>query len=310
MHLECVTSIKALVAHVLRWIKLRLGVVDFIFNGKLINRPNLDVFFYTVLLHLHCFCCILYRNHPAHPQMTSDTVHHNMTVRHTLRQAREQALYLWLGFYFLSPFHCSLSLSPSLLQSTAGPPSLWSVSMLFHLACCYRGLGAGRLQLASQSFSIYLSSPLPHLPPLRLALAPVGINPHAHTYSHLSDPPSISLLLPPILPFSIGRENLARKLRDKKEILCQGKRLSWRRQPGLCYYLGLCHHRWPQRVESIDRLSLKAFSRLHWQSLSRPLIARLAALAEAQEKSLTEAHYMVAFNQSPGPQSGLITVRK
>lgn len=201
---------------------------------------------------MHRFCCILYRNHPAHPQITSDAVHHNMTVQHTLRQAREQAFLLAISLVWLSiPFSFPLlslspSLSPSLLQSTAGPPSLWSVSMLFHLACCYRGLGAGRLQLASQSFSIYLSSPRSHLPPPRLALAPVGINPHAHTYSHLSDPPSISLLLhllPPILPFSIGHENLARKLRDKKEILCQGKHLSWRRQPGLCYYLGLCHHR-------------------------------------------------------------------
>src|SRR4029434_9356124 len=66
-----------------------------------------------------------------------------------------------------------LSLSPS-MQSTAGPPSLWRVSVLFHLACCYRGLDAGRLQLGSQSFSIYLSSistapthppPLPPHPP-------------------------------------------------------------------------------------------------------------------------------------------------
>lgn len=233
----------------------------------------------------------------------------------TVRQARGQAFLLIISLAWLSlPLSFPvLSLPPSLLQSTTGPPSLWSVSMLFHLACCYRGLSTGRLQLASQSFSIYLSSPRPHLPPPCLALAPVGINPHAHTYSHLSDPPSISLLphLPPSHPpFFDWHENLARELGDQKEILCQGKRLSWRRQPGLCYYLGLCHHRWPQRVESIDRLSLKACSRLHWQSLSRPLIARLAALAEAQEKSLTEPHYMVAFNQSPGPPSGLITVRK
>lgn len=40
------------------------------------------------------------------------------------------------------------------------------------------------------------------------------------------------------------------------------------------------------------------------------LIARLAALAGAQEKTLTVPHYMVAFNHSPGPESGLITVRK
>lgn len=140
----------------------------------------------------------------------------------------------------------ALSLSPSLLQSTAGPPSLWSVSMLFHLACCYRGLGAGRLQLASQSFSIYLSSPRPHLPPPRLALAPVGINPHAHTHTAICQ-----TLLPFLssstssLPSSLFRlaQKFSSQARRQKEILCQGKRLSWRRQPGLCYYLGLCHHR-------------------------------------------------------------------
>ncbi len=162
-----------------------------------------------------CFCCVLYRNLPPHPQMASDVVHRKW-----------QAFLLTISLAWLSlPLSFPLlSLPPSLLQSTAGPPSLWSVSMLFHLACCYRGLGAGRLQLASQSFSIYLSSPCPHLPPPRLALAPVGINPHAHTYSHLSDPPSISLLLhlSPSLPsslFRLARKCSSRAQRQKRNIV-------------------------------------------------------------------------------------------
>ncbi len=146
----------------------------------------------------------------------------------------------------------------------------------------------------------------------RASLSPRSASIRTHTHTAICQTLLPFLSSSTSLPSSLFR--LARKfssrVRRQKEILCQGKRLSWRRQPWLCYYLGLCHHRWPQRVESIDRLSLKAFSRLHWQSLSRPLIARLAALAEAQEKSLTEPHYMVAFNQSPGPRSGLITVRK
>lgn len=48
------------------------------------------------------------------------------------------------------------------LQSTTGPPSLWPVAMLFHLPCWYRGLHAGRLQLGSQSFSIYQRTPHTH----------------------------------------------------------------------------------------------------------------------------------------------------
>lgn len=36
MHLESVTSIKTLVAHLLRKIKLHSGVIDFIFNSRMI----------------------------------------------------------------------------------------------------------------------------------------------------------------------------------------------------------------------------------------------------------------------------------
>lgn len=69
-------------------------------------------------------------------------------------------------------------------QSTAGPPSLRPVNVLFHLACCYRGLDAGRLQLGSQSFSIYQS---PRLPP-----------PHTHSLPppFLSTPPQPLYSLP------------------------------------------------------------------------------------------------------------------
>lgn len=72
------------------------------------------------------------------------------------------------------------------LQSTAGPPSLRPVSVLFHLACCYRGLDAGRLQLGSQSFSIYQSPPLLPQPATLTTLA--SINPdtsHPSVPSHL-----------------------------------------------------------------------------------------------------------------------------
>lgn len=89
--------------------------------------------------------------------------------------------------------------------------------MLFHLACCYRGLGAGRLQLASQSFSIYLSSPRPRFPPL--LLAPTGINPHAHTWPfvrpsfHFSPPSTPSSL------FRLARKFSSRAQRQKRNIV-------------------------------------------------------------------------------------------
>lgn len=66
----------------------------------------------------------------------------------------------------------------------------------------------------------------------------------------------------------IEKKGKRKKKAKKNKILWQGKHLSKRRQPRLFYYLGLCHLWWPRRVENIDRLSLTAFSRLHWQSLS------------------------------------------
>ena len=125
-------------------------------------------------------------------------------------------------------------------------------------------------------------------------------------------PPSSVPSHQPYLPPSISAENLARMPQDKKKgrniVAVEAFKLV--RQLVLYYYLGLCHWWWPGRVENIDRMSLKAFSRLHWQSLSGPLIARLAALAGTQEKTLTVPYFMVAFNHSLGPESGLITVRK
>lgn len=41
-----------------------------------------------------------------------------------------------------------------------------------------------------------------------------------------------------------------------------------------------------------------------------PLIARLATPVGTHEKTLTAPYFMVAFNHSPGPGSGLITVGK
>lgn len=107
----------------------------------------------------------------------------------------------------------------------------------------------------------------------------------------------------------ISAENLDHKPQDKKR-LWQWEASKLERQLVLYYYLGLCLWWWPQRVENIDRVSLKAFSRLHWQSLSWPLIARLVALAETLEKTLTVPYFMVAFNHSLVPRRRLITVRK
>lgn len=73
-------------------------------------------------------------------------------------------------------------------QSTAGPPSLRPVSVLFHLACCYRGLDAGRLQLGSQSFSIYQS---PRLPPHTLRASSSLSLPHLSLPYSLPSPASV-----------------------------------------------------------------------------------------------------------------------
>lgn len=140
-----------------------------------------------------------------------------------------------------------LSLSPSLLcsisslQSTAGPPSPRPVNVLFHLACCYRGLRAGRLQLGSQSFSIY-QSPLPVC--LQLLPAPPP-NTHIHTQQTTLtaltsiNPNTVILIIPPskqtsTLPCSLppsvsssfdqrGKFSSQAPRRQKKEILCQWK---------------------------------------------------------------------------------------
>lgn len=135
-------------------------------------------------------------------------------------------------------------------QSTAGPPSLRPVSVLFHLACCYRGLDAGRLQLGSQSFSIYQSPRLPpthtHTPCLLPFLYPTSASilttltsvspdntaiPHHTAAVQTSTLPSC--LPPSISSTSISAENLApetkkKKKWGKKEILWQWKHLSWR----------------------------------------------------------------------------------
>lgn len=72
MHLESVTPIKTLVAHLIRTIQLLSGVIDFIFNGRVIKNALIEMYFPVVEV---CFCCVLYRNLPPHPQMASDAVH-------------------------------------------------------------------------------------------------------------------------------------------------------------------------------------------------------------------------------------------
>lgn len=134
-----------------------------------------------------------------------------------------------------------LSLSPSLLcsisslQSTAGPPSPRPVNVLFHLACCYRGLGAGRLQLGSQSFSIY-QSPLP-LCLLSFPLFPPTADhthcPHQHQSRHseshhstIQQTSTLPCSLPPSISSSFdqcGKFSSQAPRRQKKEILWQWK---------------------------------------------------------------------------------------
>lgn len=119
-----------------------------------------------------------------------------------------------------SPSSLSLSLAPQ--PSTAGPPSLRPVSMLFHLACCYRGLDAGRLQLGSQSFSIYQSaptSPHTHIPVPPFPTPPPQLfhfqYPHQsqsrHTALFLIIPMPLVPFKPPYLSFSMSAKNVAHK---------------------------------------------------------------------------------------------------
>lgn len=151
-------------------------------------------------------------------------------------------------------------------QSTAGPPSLRPVSVLFHLACCYRGLDAGRLQLGSQSFSIYQSPRLP--PPTHTLLASSSLSLYPTSASILTTLTSVSpdntaiphhtaavrtstlpsCLPPSISSTSISAENLAPEPRDEKEKEVGEERnivaveaFKLERQLELYYYLGLCH---------------------------------------------------------------------
>lgn len=150
-------------------------------------------------------------------------------------------------------------------QSTAGPPSLRPVSVLFHLACCYRGLDAGRLQLGSQSFSIYQS---PRLPPPTHTLLASSLSLYPTSASILTTLTSVSpdntaiphhtaavrtstlpsCLPPSISSTSISAENLAPEPRDEKEKEVGEERnivaveaFKLERQLELYYYLGLCH---------------------------------------------------------------------
>lgn len=119
----------------------------------------------------------------------------------------------------LSPLSFSLSLilpcATSYTQSTAGPPSLWPVSVLFHLACCYRGLDAGRLQLGSQSFSIYQKPPSVQSQPHSLP-SPTSTRRQCNS-SPLSTPPPSRFLLPSKSSSFDQSRNLAHKPPDKKK---------------------------------------------------------------------------------------------
>lgn len=187
------------------------------------------------------------------------------------------------------------------LQPTTDPLSLWPVAMLFHLPCWYRGLHAGRLQLGSQSFSIYQRLPHTHTPFsswLYSLPSPASIQRHSN-----SRPPSApTCSLPPHISssFYLHRSYLKHTIKKNNRDIVTVDAFKSERQIVLYYYLDLWHEWSPGRVENIDRVSLKAFSRLHWQSLSWPLIVRLVALAGTQEETLS--NFTVAFNHSQSRQ--------
>lgn len=130
---------------------------------------------------------------------------------------------------FLAPALLPSSLCAiSSLQSTAGPPSLRPVSVLFHLACCYRGLDAGRLQLGSQSFSIYQHSPAPSLSTPFLLSWPHSL-PSPASIQTQQFPTALTCPLPPSISSSFDQQRKfsSEALRQKKkEILWQWKRSS------------------------------------------------------------------------------------
>lgn len=107
-----------------------------------------------------------------------------------------------------------------------GPPSLWPVEMLFNLACWYRGLHAGRLQLGIQSFSIYRRPPHTHTHPF--THRDTHTFPDDHTHYPLQHqfrdiaipghppPPPVPFRLS-YLPLLNGRENLSQKHHIKKK---------------------------------------------------------------------------------------------
>lgn len=136
----------------------------------------------------------------------------------------------------LSPLSLSLSslCAISSTQSTAGPPSLRPVSVLFHLACCYRGLDAGRLQLGSQSFSIYQSPP----PSVHPSSAGHTHYPRQHQSRHAAIPhhpnaqhtSTLLCSLPPTISSSFDQRRKfgshAPRQKKKGEILWQWKHSS------------------------------------------------------------------------------------
>ncbi len=149
-------------------------------------------------------------------------IHKWLQTRFIVNDKRFSSQYLWLGFHFLSPFHCSRSLPPSC--------SLPQALHLCGLSACFfiwlvatGGSALADYNSPASHFDLSeLSVPPPPSPTPRSR--PVGINPHAHTYSHLSDPPSISLLLhlSPSLPsslFRLARKCSSRAQRQKRNIV-------------------------------------------------------------------------------------------
>ena len=213
---------------------------------------------------------------------------------------------------YLSLF-LSLPCATSSPQSTAGPPSLRPVSVLFHLACCYRGLDAGRLQLGSQSFSIYQSPPPSVPPPPTATLTTLAsINPETEQFL-IASPPNTPPLFPPafhIFLFPSAQKILPTSPETKKKKYCCNGSISVREAARAVLLLRPLSLVMTQESGEYRSCVTQGIQRIALTKLVGPLIARLAALAGTQEKTLTVPYFMVAFNHSLGPESGLITVRK
>ena len=171
------------------------------------------------------------------------SISHSVSISFTPSHSISYNLCYSLSISLCLTLYCSLSLSPLPFSHTSprAAPSLLPSLCFFIRLVATGGPALADYNLGSQSFSIYLREkppPHPHTPPVpRARRSLTRPPPSIQTHRNSSDP-----LRPPRLPaFSIGPKFRSRGPETKKEILWQGKRLSWKRRTGLYYCLGLCH---------------------------------------------------------------------